>query len=156
MRYTYIVFTIIAERSRNMKPKLSVGVKAIFHVAVVICFTLSSSVVAQTMRSYVHWGAIGIKPAASNSVGQSETMLRYRPVSEWVGEKFLFLPQSKEFQGNAYAVFREDGTRIDGTKYVGRVAKVISIAMKNDVPEVALSMEDNQEALKSSLEYGCL
>ena len=138
-----------------MKATVSTGLQAIFYGMTMIFSTISLSA-AQATSPYVHAGAIGVRPAPANSVGQTETRLRLRPIAEWVGEKFVFLPQSKEFQDKAYAVFREDGAQIDGAKYAGRVAKVISLGKKDELPEVVFAMEDNQEILKSSLEYGCI
>lgn len=91
--------------------------------------------------------------SAVESVGSN--IFRTIPISEWVGERFVFLPQQSMFHKYGYQlIFKTDQTigSLPYREYVGRIVKVTSVSRSSAVSgswHVELTMEDSGEKLKA-------
>lgn len=84
-------------------------------------------------------------------VNKEKDLFPCRPISSWKGERFIFLPEKKQFQHYGYHhssyFYEEDGKTeilLNYNEYVGRIAKVVSVDDNNNVKFV---MEDNSKIL---------
>ena len=107
------------------------------------CFAFLSIAVGQTQNPYVRQGSIGKRVTPDTAV--SEGAFPFRPISEWIGQRFIFLPKSKKTQSYGYHNF---GVGYD--KYVGRIAKVISVDKNGNYPLVTFKLEDNGKELEAT------
>jgi hypothetical protein len=111
--------------------------KHFIYLLIFIAFIPSIS--AQTNDSYIRKGSLGKRITQEETI--STDAFTFRPFSKWIGERFIFLPRSKGIQHYGYQNFD-----VSYEKYVGRIAKVISI----EDDEVTLKMEDNGKELKAT------
>ena len=111
-----------------------------------ICLTFLSFISAQTNNSYVRKGSVGKKVIKEDTLSRSA--FAFIPISNWVGERFIFLPKHKDLQQYGYQSFH-----VDYDKYVGRIAKVISIDKSDFLYKVTLKMEDDGAELTATADY---
>lgn len=109
----------------------------------ILIFFISSSLIAQTNNPYVRKGSLGKRVTQENTVSNGAFV--FKPISQWAGERFIFLPQSKKLQGYGYQSFH-----VDYDEYVGRIAKVISVDESNYLPKIQFQMEDNGKELSAT------
>jgi hypothetical protein len=108
-----------------------------------IFFTIISQISAQTNNPYVRKGSLGKKVTQEDTVSRGAFI--FKPIPNWVGERFIFLPKSKKLQSYGYQSFK-----VDYERYVGRIAKVISIDESDYLPKVSFKMEDDGKELKAT------
>lgn len=81
----------------------------------------------------------------------------FRPISSWIGERFVFLPKQKTLQRFGYQDFQiGDDLYKHPTynEYVGRIAKVVSSKEVCNHWDVELVMEDNGQRISATARYG--
>ena len=98
---------------------------------------------AQPQNPYVRTGSLGKKVTQEDTTSRDAFV--FKPISKWVGERFIFLPKPKSLQKYGY-----QGFYVDYDKYVGRIAKVISVKESDYLPEVLFQMEDDGEKLSAT------
>lgn len=106
------------------------------------CCILSTGV-AFAENSYVKTGSIG--KAKEEKVELTKDQLAFRPMKDWIGEKFIFLPMSVGSQQYGYQGIEGGNGKYGHPTYeecVGRIGKVIKTTEgMSDV--VSIQMEDN-------------
>lgn len=105
-----------------------------------------------TPSPYIKQGSIGIsKPTPPNLDHQQP--FPTKKIAQWPGERFIFLPMQKLFQGFGYQSFKvESGRRLLYVDYVGKIIKAIRITPmgpKNSY-YVDFEVESTGEMLKAS------
>jgi hypothetical protein len=76
----------------------------------------------------------------------------FRPISSWVGERFVFLPKQKALQGFGYQNFQigdEPYKSPTYNEYVGRIARVVSLQEVCNHWNVELEMEDTGQRVSA-------
>lgn len=116
------------------------------HLTYIFILSFAISIIAQTNNPYVHKGSLGKKVTKEEVVPKKA--FDFIPISEWVGESFIFLPQSKHMQKYGYLSFG-----ITYHKYVGRIAKVISVSGDDITHKLVFKMEDNGEELNTTFNF---
>jgi hypothetical protein len=111
---------------------------------------LSSVTLAQDLS--VHKRSVGeqeAKPVATN-----EDYASFRPISSWVGERFVFLAKPYErLRALGYKNFQVGDELHECPsygKYVGKIAKVVSFQELHDHWEVEFQMEDSGQRVVAS------
>ena len=100
---------------------------------------------------YIREGSIGKQKVASDIV--KKDTFSFRPISSWIGERFIFLPSTKSLQKYGYQSFKGGDGRHGHpsyNKYVGRIAKVVSVNKRNSRWDVQFEMEDNGHRLTAT------
>lgn len=111
----------------------------------IILLLISNTCLSQENNPYIREGSIGKRVTPVNETARE--IDSFRPVGEWVGERFVFLPKIKSSQVYGYQGF--DGNHAY-QKYVGRIAKVISVGEGRSFPKVFFKMEDTGEELSAT------
>ena len=81
----------------------------------------------------------------------------FRPISSWVGERFVFLPKQKTLQRFGYRDFQigDDLYKCPTyNEYVGRIARVVSSKKVCDHWDVELVIEDNGQRVSATARSG--
>lgn len=81
----------------------------------------------------------------------------FRPISSWVGERFVFLPKQKTLQKFGYHNFRvgDDLYKYPSyNTYVGRIARVVSSKEVCNHCDVELVIEDNGQRISATAKSG--
>ncbi len=112
----------------------------------IFIFAFASFISAQTSNPYVHKGSVGKTVKHKNTIPKQA--FDFLPISEWIGERFIFLPKYKSGQQLGYQSFG-----VNYHKYVGRIAKVISISESDYSPKVIFKMEDNGKKISATVSY---
>src|ERR1035437_8342080 len=94
--------------------------KRIFLVALTITFISGTSSYGQ--NPYIGSNSVGKVSKPDDAI--TKQGLRFRPMTSWVGERFIFLPTSKLLQTYGYQSF---GLGVSYSDHVGRIAKVTKI-----------------------------
>src|ERR1035437_4719485 len=110
-------------------------------ICLIIVIALIPSIAAQTNDSYIRKGSLGKRVTQEETI--SKNAFTFRALPKWIGERFIFLPRSRKIQHYGYQNFD-----VSYEKYVGRIAKVISIDEGDGLPKVLFRMEDNDKELK--------
>lgn len=106
---------------------------------------------------YIHEGSIGKQKVASDIA--KKDIFSFIPISLWVGERFIFLPRTKSTQKYGYQNFKGgDGKYGQPTynKYVGRIAKVVSVEKGRILWDIEFEMEDNGHRLTATAFSGTI
>lgn len=106
------------------------------------CCILSTGV-AFAENSYVKTGSIG--KAKEEKVELTKDQLAFRPMEDWVGEKFIFLPTFVSVQKYGYQYVQGGSGEHGNPTYeecVGRIGKVTQVT-KGMPDVVTIQMEDN-------------
>jgi len=106
--------------------------------------------VTYAQNSYIHKESIG--KSTTPSVIKKEAFAFY-PISSWVGKRFIFLPSPKSLQKSGYQSFKGgDGEygHPSYNKYVGRIAKVVSVNKEQSLYNVQFVMEDDGHRLTAT------
>jgi hypothetical protein len=105
--------------------------------------------------SYV--GMIPVDNQKLQAVNRSKESSSFRPISSWVGERFIFLPKQMALQRFGYPNF-QIGDELykppSYSEYVGRIAKVVSLQEVCNHWDVELEMEDNGQRVSASARSG--
>jgi len=112
----------------------------------VILFILFNFGFAQEKNPYVREGSVGKRVTPESETPRDA--FTFRPISKWIGERFIFLPKPKSVQEYGYQSF--DGTP-SYRRYVGRIAKVVSVEENRSLPKVYFKMEDTGEELSATV-----
>jgi hypothetical protein len=107
--------------------------------------------VTSVKNQYIREGSIGNEKVKTDT--PKNDIFRFRPLSEWVGERLIFLPQPKSCQESGYSWLWLDSP-LPYNKYVGRIAKVISVIRYEDGQksyekgwQIEFEMEDDKSKL---------
>jgi len=109
----------------------------------IFILVFTSFISPQTNNPYVHKGPLGKKVAQKDTI--PKRAFDFIPISKWIGERFIFLPQPKYSQKLGYQNFN-----VSYHKYVGRIAKVISVNESDYTTKVIFKMEDNGKKLSAT------
>jgi hypothetical protein len=131
----------------------------------ILLLGLLAATLALGQNPYVREGSIGTQTAKSDSTASST--FPYRPISKWVGERFIFLPQpGRQLQEFGYMSFRGgDGSfgQPSYEKYVGRIARVTNVSeqastqgIETGIWDVSFEMEDTKQKLTATAYMGSL
>ena len=114
----------------------------------VIIFFIFAAIIsvntAQSNSSYIRNGSVGKTTNKADTL--SKRAFSFIPISNWVGERFIFLPQDKDLRHYGYMDFH-----ISYEKYVGRIAKVISVDKNGYFYKITLKMEDDGAELSTTI-----
>ncbi len=87
------------------------------------------------------------------------------PESEWVGTRFLILPQSRAVQHYGYQELYRDTDKeyvpLPYTEFAGRTARIVRIEQGHGpggetLDEADLQFEDNKETVHADIDHGCM
>lgn len=92
---------------------------------------------------------------------ESKDPFIFRPISSWIGERFIFLPASASIQKYGYSSFNEFGAEKwehpEYDKYVGRIVKVISVVDRRfGTWDIGFEMEDDGRRLTATVLSGSI
>jgi len=92
---------------------------------------------------------------AEQSEGEIETEdpFVFRPISSWVGERFVFLPNPASLQEYGYQSFKGGEGKYghpEYNAYVGRVAEVVALSKRGMTWDIEFEMEDDGRRLKAT------
>jgi hypothetical protein len=124
---------IAAERTKDMK--------RIFLAVFALVFISVSSLYGQNP----HIGSSSADTAIWPAGGVTKQGLRFRPMSSWVGERFIFLTSTKKLRHYGYQLF-DNG--LDYASHVGRIIRVTSVE-DGYIPIVHFKFEDNGDETSS-------
>ncbi len=125
-------------------------------IAVGIMVTVPTFALRAQTNPYVGSASIGeAQKPASELTAQG---LKFRPLSEWKGERFIFLPTTKTLQSYGYQSVHKSGETFGGlgyTDHVGRIAKVTGF-QQSDLGDtvVQFKFEDNGEEVEATASSG--
>ena len=116
----------------------------LFCFSIVLCFS---------QNKYIQEGSIG------KVIEQSDTTKKdcftYRPIEEWVGEKFIFLPASKRGKKYGYQSFKGGKGPYGSPTYeecVGRIGTIIKIEKSyGTVNKIIMKMDDNGKTYSADI-----
>jgi len=103
---------------------------------------------------YVREGDIGAQAAQQQTARRG--IFDPIPISDWAGERFIFLPQPKSLQHFGYQSFNVGGAISEPARYekfVGRIARVTGVRQRGPLWDVDFQMEGTNEALTATA-YG--
>ena len=107
--------------------------------------------VACAQNPYIREGSLGIVNESADT--KQIDPLSFRPVEQWVGEKFIFLPRRKITEPFGYQFKRSEnqnfGSSLTYKDFVGRVGTIIKVE-KDFINRVTLQMDDNNQIVVSS------
>lgn len=131
-----------------------------FTVSLLILILSGSRAVAAD-SPYVREGSIGTQPAVKETSQKGPSS--FRPIEAWVGERFIFLPQTKGMQEFGYQNF---GENVEGSgsqygvpynKYCGRIARVLTVKEAIYTSwDVIFQMEDDGQKIRAWSSIGIL
>ena len=111
-------------------------------------------------------GALAVDPPVQQGNHQTQmaskktddTYAPFRPVSEWSGERFVFLSQSKGITAPRFYDHFQVGQELHAypeyDQYVGKTAKVVAVEECHDHWEVEFEMEHSKERIFASARAG--
>ncbi len=123
-------------------------------------FVLLMEAATAGQSPYIRHGSIGRKGAGEEQAQGAP--LPFRPIEQWVGERFIFLPQTKKIQriSMSYHGFKTQAQQresfsiggISYPKYVGRILIVIAVKKQDrgnlgDQWTITFELEDTRERL---------
>jgi hypothetical protein len=85
-------------------------------------------------------------PRKATTSPTTSTTFPFLPITEWQGQRFIFLSAPKGSENTAYQDFNGKRVRKD---YAGRIAKVVSVSDFSGRHHVELEIEDNGEKLRA-------
>jgi hypothetical protein len=86
------------------------------------------------------------EPSSTEPSGSIAALFPFHPLTEWVGQRFIFLPGPKASAESNYEDFLSKALR---KQYQGRIAKVISVSELGGRVTVDFEMEDDRERLRA-------
>jgi hypothetical protein len=97
---------------------------------------------------YIREGSIGKQNEPKEQIKPSQiNPLSFRPLEKCVGEKFIFLPKSKDLQKFGYQSFHiGKGSYRDNLKYeecVGRIGTITKASNSGGSADITIQMDDN-------------
>lgn len=116
--------------------------KKLFFIFFIYLIVQPNVIYAQ--NPYIREGSIGKNTTPDVIKNDS---FPFRPISSWIGERFIFLPRSKSTQKYGYQSFKGSPSY---DKYVGRIAKVISVKERTGLWDINFEMEDNGHKLTAT------
>jgi hypothetical protein len=117
-----------------------------------IFFIIQPNIIC-AQNSYILEGSIGKNKTSDDSDVKNNDIFSFRPISSWVGKRFIFIPKLKGTEKYGYQDFEGGsvlGRFLNYDKYVGRIAKVIAVKKRSSLWDVKFKMEDNGHIIKAT------
>ena len=102
-------------------------------------------------------GMIPVDNQKLQAVTRNKDSSSFRPISSWLGKRFIFLPKQTTLQRFGYQNFQIGDDLYESpsyNEYVGRIAKVVSLQEVCNHWDVELEMEDNGQRVSASARSG--
>jgi hypothetical protein len=111
-----------------------------------VCLLIASSVALTQEKRRQNIAPEKTEPSTTEPAVSITALFPFHPITEWVGQRFIFLPGPKASAESNYEDFLNKALR---KQYQGRTAKVISVSELGGRVTIDFEMEDNQERLRA-------